>query len=159
MVERASTTLHTRVAVPWMALPTFWRATVAGVAATFAMTAWIYLTQAAGVSQLEVARALGTLFGIQENVVLIGTAVHVVIGVILGLIYAYGFYELLPGPGWTRGLVYSLLPTTFVGIFMPLVAWGLVFSGAIAFGALAATMWIVNQLVYGLVLGLFYGTK
>lgn len=159
MVERASTTLHTRVAVPWMALPMFWRATVAGIVATFAMTLWTYLTQAFGISQLEVARALGALVGIQENVVLIGTALHVIIGSVLGLIYAYGFYELLPGPGWARGLVYSLLPTTFVGVFMPLVAWGLVFSGVIAFGALAAAMWLVNQLVYGLVLGIFYGTK
>ncbi len=159
MVERASTTIQTRVSVPWMALPTFWRATVAGIVATFAMTAWTYLTQAFGISQLEVARALGTLFGIQENVVLAGTALHVIIGIVLGLIYAYGFYELLPGPSWARGLVYSLLPTTFVGLLMPMLAWGLVFSGVIAFGALATAMWIVNQLVYGLVLGVFYGNR
>lgn len=158
-MQTATTRSRTRVLTPWLTLPTFWRATVAGIIATFAMTAWIYVTQVFGISQIEVARALGMLFGVQGDALLIGTGLHMAIGIALGLLYAYGFYELLPGPGWVRGLTFSLLPTTFLLVFVPLMAWGLVLAGTMAFGALAAGMWIINQLVYGLVLGVIFGAE
>ncbi|MBI2864998.1 MAG: hypothetical protein HYX94_10610 [Chloroflexi bacterium] len=156
--EGVSSTFRRRAVERVVALPPYWRATLGGILGTFAMTVWTHAMQVSGASQLDVARAFGALLSSGGEALFLGTALHVAVGIILGLIYAYGFYELLPGPGWLRGLIFSMLPTTFLLVFIPLYAWGLLIAGSLAFGPLAAALWIVNQMVYGAVLGIFYGT-
>ncbi|MDO8671822.1 MAG: hypothetical protein Q7O66_10395 [Dehalococcoidia bacterium] len=158
MDDGISLTLRGRAVARVVALPPYWRATIGGILGTFAMTVWTYAMHISGASQLDVARALGAMFNSGKEAVLIGSALHVTIGVIFGLIYAYGFSELLPGPGWIRGLIFSMLPTTFLLIFIPLYAWGMIIAGAMTFGPVASALWILNQMVYGVVLGIFYGT-
>jgi len=42
-----------------------------------------------------------------------GSLIHIGIGISLALVYALLFASWLPGPGWLRGALFSLLPWLF----------------------------------------------
>jgi hypothetical protein len=84
-------------------------------------------------------------------------AVHLVVGVLWAIAYAYYFEPRLSGDGWARGLLFSLFPWILsLVIFMPLVGGGL-FGAAVGAGPLPAIGNLILHLAYGVTLGAIYG--
>jgi uncharacterized protein DUF6789 len=126
------------------------KAVVAGLAGTVVMTMLMLIAPEMGMPPMNIGAMLGSVMG--GNVAL-GWAAHVMIGTILGLIYAAIFAARLPGPSGVRGALFSLLPWLMAQlIVMPMMGTGL-FSGSL----LAAGGSLMGHLAYGFVLGLVYG--
>ena len=85
-------------------------AIMAGLVATGAMTLLMYMAPVMGLPKMDIIFALGSLFPWQISPYIPGTILHFGIGSALALLYALLFARLLPGPRWTRGAFYSLLP-------------------------------------------------
>jgi hypothetical protein len=84
-------------------------------------------------------------------------AVHLVVGVLWAILYAYYFEPRLPGEGWAKGMQFALLPWILsLVVFLPLVGGGL-FGAAIGAGPLPALGNLILHLGYGVTLGVIYG--
>lgn len=83
-------------------------------------------------------------------------AIHFATGLVWALIYARFFEPRLPGPGWQRGMIFSLLPWVLsIAIFFPIVGAG-PFGFGLGAGPLPILGNLILHLVYGGTLGLIY---
>jgi len=84
-------------------------------------------------------------------------AVHLVVGVLWAILYAYYFEPRLPGDGWARGMTFALIPWILsLVVFLPLVGGGF-FGDAIGAGPLPTIGNLILHLGYGITLGAIYG--
>ncbi len=83
---------------------------VAGLIATGAMTLLMYTAPLIGLPKMDIMLALGSLFPWQISPYIPGAILHFGLGSALALLYALLFAPVLPGPGWARGALYSVLP-------------------------------------------------
>jgi len=88
-------------------------ALVAGMFGTVAMTVLMYGWPLLGLPRMDIMSTLGNVFPLDISPYLMGSLIHFGIGVSMGLIYALFFESMLPGPGWLRGALFSLLPWVF----------------------------------------------
>lgn len=86
----------------------------AGILGTVAMTILMYgLPPLMGSPAMDIMAALGSVFPFKISPYIFGFLVHFGIGIGLTFIYAAFFYSWLPGPGWLKGGLFSLLPWLF----------------------------------------------
>ena len=85
----------------------------AGFLATVIMTVVMYALPLIGIPPMDIMAALGSVFPFKFSPYILGSLVHLGNGIVLALIYAAFFYPWLPGPGWLRGAIFSLLPWLF----------------------------------------------
>jgi hypothetical protein len=158
------------------ALATGWlgRAIVSGFVATMAMlffflvaygVAWLISTL-----PLDQSRGLGRqvgvwLYQLTHNHLIdagagnayIAVGLHVVAGLIWAALYAALAEPHLPGPGWARGALFSIVPGILsLVVFLPLVGGGMV-GLALGAGPLPIVGNMLLHLVYGATLGALYG--
>lgn len=82
---------------------------------------------------------------------------HLVMGVLVAIVYAYIAEPRLPGPGWVRGMMFALIPwLVSVLVFLPLVGAGW-FGVDLGAGPLPALGNLVLHFIYGATLGEIYG--
>lgn len=139
---------------------------VSGFVATFAMT--VVLAAAYGISS-ALGRDGGTtvsqwFWNLTHNVITQRTAdqvtlaigVHLATGLVLAIIYAYVVEPVLSGPGWRRGVLFSLIPWLFsLFVVLPIVGGG-VLGMSLGAGPLPIVGNLVLHLVYGAALGGMY---
>ncbi len=115
----------------------FGRAILAGLLGTAAMTALMYGWPLVGLPRMDIVAALGAVFPFNLSPYVLGSLVHVGIGISLALIYALFFDPWLPGPGWFRGALFSFIPWLFaITLLGPtLLLAGEVFKGKEAIAA------------------------
>ncbi len=103
----------------------FRSAILGGFLGTVAMTALMYAAPMTGLPRMDLLLALGSVLpiaGISPYV--IGGAMHVGVGITIALLYAVAFERILPGPGWVRGVAFSVVPWLFAVTLMgPAMAW------------------------------------
>jgi len=149
------------------------RAIISGFIATVAMSVLFFMAYGAAqiATHLELRPQRGAaefttwLHALTHNPVLdlaasslyTAAAVHLVVGVLLAMAYAYYFERRLSGPSWGRGMLFSLIPWIIsVVVFLPLVGGGFLGLGLGA-GPLPAIGNLILHLGYGVVLGVVYG--
>lgn len=91
----------------------FGRAILAGFLATVAMTILMYGWPLVGLPRMDVMAALGGVFPFGISPYIVGSLIHVGIGISLAVVFALFFDSWLPGPGWLRGALFSLAPWLF----------------------------------------------
>lgn len=91
----------------------FGRAILAGFWGAVAMTMLMYGWPLVGLPSMDIMAALGGVFPLDMSPYVLGSLIHVGIGITLALIYALFFDLWLPGPGWLRGALFSLIPWLF----------------------------------------------
>ncbi len=89
------------------------KALVAGMFGTVAMTVLMYGWPLLGLPKMDIMWALGNVLPLDISPYVMGSLIHFGIGASMGLIYALLFESMLPGPGWLRGALFSLLPWVF----------------------------------------------
>jgi hypothetical protein len=89
--------------------------------------------------------------------VYIAIAVYLAGGIAWAVLYAAFLEPRLPGPGWAKGILFSLLPglLSIVG-FLPLVGGGM-FGTALGAGPLPVLGNLLLHVLYGATLGVLYG--
>lgn len=91
----------------------FGRALLAGLLGTISMTVLMYGWPLVGLPSVDIMAALGGVFPLEISPYVVGSLVHIGIGVLLALGYALFFDPWLPGPGWLRGALFSFTPWLF----------------------------------------------
>ena len=140
---------------------------LSGFAATFAMT--VVLAAAYGM-----ARAIGDEDGSRlerwfwalahnpvtrttEDGVVLAIALNLLMGLALALVYGRIVEPILGGPGWRKGVLFSLVPWIFsVVAFLPIMGGGFL-GREIDAGPLPILGNLILHLVYGATLGSVYG--
>lgn len=91
------------------------------------------------------------------NSVILGIALNLAMGLALALVYARVAEPSLGGPGWRKGMLFSLIPWIFsVVVFLPIMGGGWL-GMDIGAGPLPIVGNLILHLVYGAVLGSVYG--
>ena len=140
---------------------------LSGFVATFAMT--VVLTIAYGLTNVlgdenggQLARwfwALGNnpLTERTADAVVFAIALNLLMGLVWALVYGRFVEPILGGPGWRKGMLFSLLPWLLsIVAFLPLMGGGFLGAGIDA-GPLPVFGNLVLHLIYGAVLGAVYG--
>lgn len=91
----------------------FGRAILAGFWGTIAMTMLMYGWPVVGLPRMDIMAALGPVFPFDISPYVMGSIIHLSIGISLALLYALVFDPWLPGPRWLRGALFSLIPWLF----------------------------------------------
>ena len=88
-----------------------------------------------------------------ENSVVVAIALNLVMGLVWAIIYGRFFEPRLPGTGWERGMLFSLIPWVLsIVAFLPVMGGGFLGFG-IGAGPLPLLGNLILHLVYGAVLG------
>lgn len=89
----------------------------------------------------------------------LGLILNLLMGLVWAVVYAGLFAQRLPGTGWQRGMLFSLIPWALsLVVFFPIAGGGL-FGGDIEAGFLPALGNLILHLVYGGVLGTLYRSE
>ncbi|MBI4489812.1 MAG: hypothetical protein HY694_12055 [Deltaproteobacteria bacterium] len=91
----------------------FGKAILAGFLGTMAMTIVMYGWPLVGLPSMDIMAALGGVFPFEISTYVMGSLIHFGMGISLALVYALVFDLWLPGPGWLRGALFSLIPWLF----------------------------------------------
>lgn len=93
---------------------------------------------------------------ITQNSLFVACALYLAFGLIWALIYVRLFAPLLVGPGWLKGVVFSLFPFLLsILVFLPSLGGG-VFGKDLGAGPLPVIGNFILHIVYGAVLGAMY---
>jgi hypothetical protein len=141
----------------------FWQAIKAGLGAWIVFTLVLYIAPLMGVPKMDVPAMLGGMFGL--NNLGFGWMMHLAIGLMLALIYAYWFVDLVGGAPWVRGLTFGVLPwltmmvviAPMLPLLNPMVAKmppGVFLANQ---GIMAPMGSLAGHLIWGAVLGAVYG--
>ena len=85
----------------------------AGLLGTVVMTIVMYALPLIGIPPMDIMAALGSVLPFDFSPYIPGSLIHLATGIVLAFVYAAIFYSWLPGPGWLRGALFSLLPWLF----------------------------------------------
>jgi uncharacterized membrane protein YagU involved in acid resistance len=141
----------------------FGQAIKAGLIAWVVFTLVLYMAPLMGVPKMDVPAMLGGMFGL--NSLALGWVMHLMIGVVLALIYAYWFADVAGGAPWVRGLTFGMLPwlamMVVIAPMLPVVNPMLAKMPPGVFlanmGIMASVGSLIGHLIWGAVLGAVYG--
>lgn len=127
----------------------FFRAILGSLLGLLGMTALgMWIAPAMGMPRMNPAALLATKM--QDNLTL-GWIAHIMIGIILGIIYAL-IQHYFPGPAAMRGALFSVIPWLIAQVMlMPMMGKPL-FMGS----KVMAMQSLIGHLIYGVILGLVY---
>jgi hypothetical protein len=124
--------------------------------AAYGISAAIGNSGDSGIAQAFYALANNLVTERTADQVALALAANLAIGLVLAVIYAYFAEPMLSGPGWRRGMVFSLIPWLLsILVFLPLVGGGMLGLGLGA-GILPIVGNLILHLIYGAVLGYVY---
>ena len=140
-------------------------AVIAGIVATLIFTAVLMMAPKMGMPKMDIVGLLGSMFG-KENQAL-GWMMHLMMGVVFALIYAFLWSRGIGASTWLFGLIFGAVHWLIVGMAMgtiPMMHTGIK-SGAVQApglwmtnnGGLMAFMGgLVGHMIFGLIVALVY---
>jgi hypothetical protein len=140
----------------------FGKAALAGAAGATAWEAAARVAIALGLPASDVTHTLGTLLTSRAWLWWpAGMAMHLLVGVIWAIFYAYFFWAVYDRPPWLQGLTFSVIPTLLAGFVMipELGAMHEESFGAFGWrthGWAGALGVVLGHAVYGVVMGAIY---
>jgi hypothetical protein len=91
-----------------------------------------------------------------QNRIAIAIGLNLIMGLILAATYGYFFEQRLSGPGWRKGMIFSLIPWLLsIVFFLPIMGGGFLGKDIDA-GPLPVVGNLILHLIYGAVLGWMY---
>ncbi|MBF6595474.1 MAG: hypothetical protein IVW51_13670 [Thermaceae bacterium] len=142
-------------------------AIIAGLVATLAMTALMYLAPRMGLPKLDIIRMLSTMLSSSRATttgkvtasgdnVLVGWTVHLMVGAVFGIIYALlwnGFHFRLT---WHIGLIFGLLHGIIASWLTPMMLRTVADAPQSQPGIGMTSGMVVGHAIFGLVMALIY---
>lgn len=141
-------------------------AIVAGLVATLVFTVILMMAPRMGMPKMDIVELLGSMFG-KPNPVL-GWMMHLMMGAIFALVYAFLWSNGIGAATWFSGLVFGAVHWLVVGVMMAMIP---MMHAGIKSGAVKAPgMWmtgngggmmafmggLVGHMIFGLVVALVY---
>ncbi len=140
-------------------------AVIAGIVGTVVFTAILMMAPRMGMPKMDIVGMLSTMFGRENH--LLGWMMHLMMGAVFALIYAFLWSRGILAPTWLGGLVFGTAHWLVAGMVMgmiPLMHVG-IRSGAVKApglwmtnngGAMAFLGGLVGHMIFGMVVALVY---
>jgi hypothetical protein len=140
-------------------------AVIAGVVATLVFTMVLMMAPKMGMPKMDIVSLLGSMFGKPNQA--LGWMMHLMMGVVFTLIYAFLWANGIGAATWTGGLVFGAVHWLIVGVVMAMIP---MMHAGIKSGAVQAPgMWMTNNggtmafigglvghMIFGVVVALVY---
>jgi len=140
-------------------------AVISGILGTLAISMVMAAAPMMGMPKMDIVDMLSTMFGKPNRV--LGWMMHLMMGVVFALIYAFLWSIGIGSPGWISGLIFGAAHWLVVGLMMAVIP--IVHAGIKNGDVEAPGMWMINQggmlsfvgglmghIVFGLVVALIY---
>lgn len=142
-------------------------AVVSGLVATLVFTMILTMAPKMGMPKMDIVSLLGSMFSAKTNLVL-GWMMHLMMGVVFALIYAFLWSNGIGAATWTGGLVFGAIHWLIVGVIMAMIP---MMHAGIKSGAVQAPgMWMTGNggglmafmgglfghIIFGIVVALVY---
>ncbi len=140
-------------------------AVIAGLVSTVVFTMILMMAPKMGMPKMDIVSLLGSMFGKPNQA--LGWMMHLMMGVIFALIYAFLWSNGIGAATWTSGLVFGAVHWLIAGVVMgmiPMMHAGIK-SGAVQApglwmtnngGAMAFMGGLVGHMIFGIVVALVY---
>ena len=140
-------------------------AVISGILGTFAISAVMAVAPMMGMPKMNIVDMLSTMFGKPNRV--LGWMMHLMMGVVFALIYAFLWSQGIGSPAWLSGLIFGAAHWLVVGLMMGVIP---IMHAGIKNGDVEAPgLWMTSQggmlsfagglmghMVFGLVVALVY---
>lgn len=142
------------------------KAFAAGMVGSIVMVLLMWMARTFMGMHINLSMMLGTMFlPMGMGAWIMGFIMHLIIGGIIGIIYAWGFERVTHKAGWTVGLGFSVIHAIIAGIFMgmipvihpripPMPAPGFFLLNMGMMGIIGL---FVMHMIYGAIVGAMYG--
>jgi len=142
-------------------------AIISGIAATLVMTMMMALAPKMGFPKMDIVGLLSTMFSKKSNL-LLGWMMHLMMGVIFALVYAFLWSQGIGSATWVNGLLFGAVHWLVVGVIMlmiPMLHTGIrsgevkapgMYMSANGGGMMAFIGGLMGHMVFGLVVALLY---
>jgi hypothetical protein len=139
---------------------------IAGIIATIVFTTVLMMAPKMGMPKMDIVSLLGSMFSAKTNLAL-GWMMHLMMGVVFALIYAFLWANGIGAATWTGGLIFGAVHWLVVGVIMsmiPMMHVGIK-SGAVqapgmwmtnSGGIMAFMGGLVGHMIFGVVIALVY---
>jgi hypothetical protein len=139
---------------------------IAGIIATIVFTTVLMMAPKMGMPKMDIVSLLGSMFSAKTNLAL-GWMMHLMMGVVFALIYAFLWSNGIGAATWTGGLIFGAVHWLVVGVIMsmiPMMHVGIK-SGAVqapgmwmtnSGGIMAFMGGLVGHMIFGVVIALVY---
>ncbi|GAB4548559.1 MAG: hypothetical protein Fur002_25460 [Anaerolineales bacterium] len=141
-------------------------AVISGIVATLVFTMILKMAPKMGMPNMDIVDLLGSMFSQKSNAAL-GWMMHLMMGAVFAVIYAFLWSSGIGAPNWTSGLAFGAVHWLIVGVMMaaiPMMHVGIK-SGAVKApgmwmtnngGAMAFMGGLVGHMIFGVVVALVY---
>lgn len=138
---------------------------IAGIIATIVFTMVLMMAPKMGMPNMDIVSLLGSMFGKPNQA--LGWTMHLMMGVVFALIYAFLWSNGIGAATWTGGLIFGAVHWLVVGVVMamiPMMHVGIK-SGAVqapglwmtnSGGIMAFMGGLVGHMIFGVVIALVY---
>ncbi len=117
-------------------------AVIAGIVGTIVFTAVLMMAPKMGMPKMDIVDLLGSMFSTKSNPVL-GWVMHLMMGVVFALIYAFLWSLGFGAATWTSGLIFGAIHWLIVGMAMGMIP---IMHVGIKSGAVKAPgLWMTNN--------------
>ena len=140
-------------------------AVISGILGTFAISAVMAVAPMMGMPKMNIVDMLSTMFGKPNRV--LGWMMHLMMGAVFALIYAFLWSQGIGSPAWLSGLIFGAAHWLVVGLMMGVIP--IMHAGIKNSDVEAPGLWMTNQggmlsfvgglmghMVFGLVVALVY---
>jgi len=140
-------------------------AVISGILGTFAISMVMAVGPKMGMPKMDIVGLLSTMFGKPNRV--LGWMMHLMMGVLFALIYAFLWSQGIGSPAWLSGLIFGAAHWLVVGLMMGVIP--IMHEGIKNGDVEAPGLWMTNQggmlafigglmghMVFGLVVALVY---
>jgi hypothetical protein len=141
-------------------------AVIAGVVASLVFSLVLMMAPKMGMPKMDIVSLLGSMFSPQTNLA-VGWMMHLMMGIVFALIYAFLWSLGIGAPTWVGGLVFGSVQWLIVGLVMGMIP---VIHAGIKSGAVKAPgLWMTNNgglmafmgglaghMIFGIVIALVY---
>ena len=140
-------------------------AIIAGIAGTIAISMVMAMAPRMGMSKMDIVELLSTMFGKSNKI--LGWMMHLMMGVVFALVYAYAWSLGFGSASWHSGLLFGAIHWVIVGVMMAVIP--LMHAGIKNGEVDPPGLWMTNQggmmsfvgglmghMVFGLVVALVY---
>jgi hypothetical protein len=94
-------------------------AVISGMLGTFAISAVMAVAPTMGMPKMDIVDMLSTMFGKPNRI--LGWIMHLMMGVVFALIYAYLWSLGIGSPGWLSGIIFGAAHWLMVGLMMAVI--------------------------------------
>ncbi len=142
-------------------------AIIAGVVASLVFSMILWMAPKMGMPKMDIVSLLGSMFGTKVNLVL-GWIMHLMMGVIFALLYAFLWSRGIGAATWLGGLIFGAVQWLIVGMIMGMIP--MLHVGIKSGGVKAPGLWMTNNgglmafmgglvghMIFGAVLAISYG--